>query len=143
MTDQASAQIKNLRQVGGFCKAEPYGLIEIYGKDDARSLQAQTTNDVSQLEQCSAQISCLLDRKAHVQASFDLYRRHESFRIIVEKAQVPIILDHLEQHRVADKVEFLDLSNTGKFFALQGPQCRRAIHAGLRNHPGASIFRPD
>lgn len=90
-----NSTIKSLRAVGGFCKAEPYGLIEIYGKDDTRFLQAQTTNDVTQLEQCKHQETCLLDRKAKVQAYFSLYRRHESYRIVVEKAQIRAILDHL------------------------------------------------
>ncbi|HEY9774896.1 MAG TPA: tetratricopeptide repeat protein [Planktothrix sp.] len=143
MPDETSVQMKRLRETGGFWKADPYGLIEVYGKDDMRFLQAQTTNDVAQLGQCNAQSSCLLDRKAHILAAFDLYRRHDSYRIIVEKSQVDSILTHLEQYRIADKVEFLDLSNTGKFFVIQGPKSRRVIHAGLRNHPGASIFRHD
>src|ERR1700758_4824859 len=114
-----NSTIKNLREVGGFCKAEPFGLIEIYGKHDTRFLQSQTTNDVMQLEQCKHQDTCLLDRKAKVQAYFSLYRRHESYRIVAEKTQIRPIIDHLDHHRIADKVEFLDLSNTGNFFVLQ------------------------
>jgi folate-binding protein YgfZ len=136
-----SATIKGLREVGGFCKAEPFGLIEIYGKDDTRFLQSQTTNDVAQLEHGKHQETCLLDRKAKVQAYFSLYRRHESYRVIVEKTQIRTILDHLEHHRIADKVEFLDLSNTGKFFVLQGPKCRQVIKLGLKTGADSVVFK--
>ena len=138
-----SSTIKVLREIGGFCRAEPFGLIEIYGKDDTRFLQSQTTNDVLQLEQGKHQETCLLDRKAKVQAYFSLYRRHQSYRIIVEKAQIPAILDHLQHHRIADKVEFLDLSNTGKFFVLQGPKCRQVIKLGLRSGADPALFKSE
>jgi len=114
-------KIATLRQQGGYFVAHTYGLIEVYGKDAARFLQSQTTNDVNALDSCCGQFSCLLDRKAYVKAFFQLYRRHESFRIIAEKPQIPMIISHLEEYKFADKVELLDLTETGDFFAVQGP----------------------
>jgi folate-binding protein YgfZ len=110
-----------LRQKGGSFVADAYGLIEIYGKDAARFLQSQTTNDVDALNSYCGQFSCLLDRKAYVKAFFQLYRRHESFRIIAEKSQIPAIISHLVEYKFADKVELLNLTETGQFFAVQGP----------------------
>lgn len=132
-----------LRKAGGYWIADLFGLVEVYGKDDTRFLQAQTTNDVAQLAECSRQSSCLLDRRAHVQAYFDLFRRHESYRIVVEKKQISAILSQLDKFRIADKVEFLDLTSTGEFFALQGPLSRKAVSSGLRQHPGACAFKHD
>jgi folate-binding protein YgfZ len=130
-------KIATLRDRGGYFDALEFGLIEVYGKDAARFLQSQTTNDVKSLSACCGQLSSLLDRKAHVKAIFDLYRRHESFRIIAEKSQIPAILAHLDEYRFADKVEFLDLTNTGQFFAIEGPEAPVLVRRGEQNskHP--------
>lgn len=136
--------VKKLRAIGGFCRDSRYGLIEIYGKDAQRFLQAQTTNDVAALGECSRQESCLLDRKAHIQAHFELYRKHESYRIICDRLQVDAILSHLDRYRVADKVEFLDLTETGEFFVLQGPRVKRVLNVGMHGrHRNPALFKGD
>src|SRR5271170_4567650 len=104
--------IATLRERGGYFSATDFGLLEIYGKDAARFLQSQTTNDINALDACCGQLSCLLDRKAHIKAFFQLYRRHESFRIIAEKQQIQAIISHLNEYKFADKVELLDLTET-------------------------------
>ncbi len=129
---KAQDTLATLRERGGFFHASEYGLIEVYGADAARFLQSQTTNDVNNLLACCGQPTCLLDRKAHVLAVFDIYRRHKSFRIIAEKKQIERILAHFDEYRFADKVEFLDLTNTGEFFAIQGPEAPFAIAAAER-----------
>jgi folate-binding protein YgfZ len=131
---QAQSAMATMRQRGGYFSAQEFGLVEIYGKDAERFLQAQTTNDVKALDTCCGQISCLLDRKAYVKAFFHLYRRHESFRIIAEKTQISTIISHLEDYRFADKVEFLDLSDTGQFFAVQGPDASYLVHKAEKKH---------
>lgn len=116
-----SHEIATLRKQGGYFNAQEYGLIEICGKDAAKFLQAQTTNDVFALKQGSGQLSCLLDRKAHVQAFFHLFKRHDSFLIIVEREQIATILGRLEQYKFNEEVDFVDLSESGAFLAIQGP----------------------
>lgn len=132
-----------LRQAGGYCRLDEFGLMEIYGPEASRFLNAQTTNDVNQLEPFMHQESSLLDRKAHVEAYFDLYRRNKSFRIIAGSTQIKTILKRLEQFRFADKVEFLDLSHAGVFFTLQGPKCRRVIKLGLDVGLIPDLFKGD
>jgi len=142
MTDLKS-ELETLRTIGGYCEADEFGLIEVYGNDSGKFLQAQTTNDTLSLSPSSSQPSCLLDRKAKLQAFFDLYRRHDSYRLIAEKRQVDEIITHLDYYRVADKVEFLDLTQTGHFLALQGPRCRKVLHAGMQGTYRPSIFKSD
>jgi folate-binding protein YgfZ len=134
LSAQEQNSIATLRERGGYFSASEYGLLEIYGKDAARFLQSQTTNDVNALNACCGQLSCLLDRKAHVKAFFQLYRRHESFRIIAERNQISTILSHLEEYRFADKIELLDLTETGQFFAIQGPDAPLLVRQGQRNN---------
>lgn len=116
------------------------GIIEVTGSDAARYLGAQTTNDVLSLASGEGHKSCLLDRKAHVKALFDLFRLNGSFLIIVEKAQVGRILEHFEQFKFADKVEFVDLSESGAFFAVEGPRSRKLIANGLDRSSVESAF---
>jgi folate-binding protein YgfZ len=132
--------IAALRHIGGFFEASDYGLIEIYGPDARRFLQSQTTNDVFALPEYGFQFNSLLDRKAHIQSFFRLYRKHDSYRILIEKKQISATLEHLDKFRFADKVEFLDLTNSGKFFAVQGPMSRRLINAGFTGASKLHVF---
>lgn len=122
-----SETIAILRNQGGYFRASDYGLIEIYGKDAPRFLQSQTTNDVLKLGELSGQLSCLLDRKAHVRAFFHLFRRHDSFRIVAELTQIAAILEQFEQYKFNEAVEVLDLSGTGGFIGIQGPHVLKLI----------------
>jgi folate-binding protein YgfZ len=118
---------------GFYTRADEYGLLEVYGVDATRFLQAQTTNDINQLAEYSSQRSCLLDRKAHIEAYFQIYRKHHSYRIVAERPQITHILEHLDQYRFADKVEFVDLTSGGTFFAVEGPRARSVIDAGMQD----------
>jgi len=125
-------EMATLREVGGYARMDKYGLLEIYGKDAQRFLQSQTTNDVTALPQYGSQKSCILDRKAHVIAYFTLYRKHDSYRIIADRDQISVIVEHLESYRFADKVDFVDLSAGGSFIAVQGPQALDCLSHELK-----------
>jgi folate-binding protein YgfZ len=131
-----------LRECGAYGRVENIGLLEIYGADAPRFLQSQTTNDVLKLEEMSSQLSCILDRKAHVKAFFQLYRKHKSFRIIAETDQIARIMTHLDSYRFADKVEFVDASNQGVFFAVQGPKALQCVASALHS-PGSESLQHD
>jgi len=127
----------------GFCLDMPYGLTEVYGNDAQRFLQAQTTSDVNSLQPMQGQASALLDRKAHVKAYFSLYRKHDSYRILSTAVQVEDILAHLDTFRFADKVEFLDLSHSGKFIGLFGLHSRKLLMSMVTKPKGINIFAHD
>ncbi len=139
-TTRAKIDLSRIREIGGFFEADSYGLIEVYGPDAESFLQAQTTNDLSKLAECESQNSCLLDRKAHIQAYFQLFRKHDSYRILSQRNQIPLILEHLEAYRFADKVEFLDLTHTGTFFAVEGPRAKRLINSGFVGPSRLEVF---
>ncbi len=120
-----------------------YGLIEVHGSDAARFLQSQTTNDVLALQECMGQVNAILDRKAHIEAYFDLYRHHKSFRIVAIKSNTERILSHLEKFHFSEKVEFLDLTRNGSFFLIQGPKSRKLVASGLKSQPQTDFFKND
>ena len=123
------AQSNSGQELGYFAAAQ-YSLIEIYGADSERFINAQTTSDVKALKPYQWQPSALLDRKAHVVAYFNLYRKNSSYRIIAEESQVATILEHLDKYIFADKVELLNLSS-GKMLALIGSDARSIINDNL------------
>jgi folate-binding protein YgfZ len=119
------------------------GMLAIHGVDAARFLQSQTTNDVSKLDELQSQLSCILDRKAHVKAFFHLYRKHKSFRILAEKDQIESIMLHLDTYRFADKVEFVNESSRGALFAIQGPKALQCLISSLHSPGLAASLQHD
>lgn len=117
--------------VSGYYPAAQYSLIEIYGADAQRFINAQTTSDVKALKPYQWQASALLDRKAHVVAYFNLYRKNSSYRIVAEESQVAAILEHLDKYIFSDKVELLNLS-AGKMMALIGSDARLIINECMK-----------
>lgn len=134
------AQSNSGQELGYFAAAQ-YSLIEIYGADSERFINAQTTSDVKALKPYQWQPSALLDRKAHVVAYFNLYRKNSSYRIIAEESQVATILEHLDKYIFADKVELLNLSS-GKMLALIGSDARSIINDNL-SQKNPALFERD
>jgi len=136
-------QFSSEHNFDGFSSDLSYGLIEIYGLDARRFLHAQTTSDVSALKEMQGQSSALLDRKAHVVAYFSLFRKHDSYRILASSEQISDILQHLDKFRFADKVEFLDLSQAGKFIGLFGLHSRKLLMNMVTKPGGVDLFEHD
>lgn len=126
-------EMVTLRETGGYARDDSFGLLEVYGPDAQRFLQSQTTNDVQALAQYGSQESCIIDRKAHVIAYFRLYRKHESYRIIAQREQIAAIIAHLESHKFADKVDFVDLTTGGAFLVVQGPRSLESLTNGFKS----------
>ena len=120
----------NTETSSGYYPEAKYSLIEIYGVDAERFINAQTTSEVKALKPYQSQPSALLDRKAHVVAYFTLYRKNSSYRIIAEEGQVDTILEHLDKYIFSDKVELLNL-RAGKMLALIGADARLIINECL------------
>ena len=125
LNDNIASSLNSLRQQGGYYIANEYGLLAVSGEDASTYLQSQTSNDISQLALGHGQFTCLLDRKAHVLAYFHLFKVEDCFYIIAEKTQLSAIIDHLEQFRFAAIVNIVDLSQTGQFISIAGPNCNQ------------------
>ncbi len=138
--EKAEEAQSNSGQELGYFAAAQYSLIEIYGPDSERFINAQTTSDVKALKPYQWQPSALLDRKAHVVAYFNLYRKNSSYRIIAEESQVATILEHLDKYIFSDKVELLNLSS-GKMLALIGSDARTIINDNLSQRNSALFER--
>jgi folate-binding protein YgfZ len=112
---------------GGFVCPLAFGLIEVKGPDAARFLQARTTNDVLALQNGCGQQSCLLDRKAHVEAIFSLHRLNDSYWVVAESGQISIIVEQLERFVFNEKVELVDWTGKGRFAFVAGLAGRKLL----------------
>lgn len=135
--------LQTLREVGAYGRLEGLGLLSVHGPDATRFLQSQTTNDVAKLPELSSQLSCILDRKAHVKAFFQLYRKHKSYRILAEQEQIEKILFHLDTYKFADKVDFVEESSHFVFFAIQGPLALQCLAEGLQSQSQVEFLEND
>lgn len=112
MTKLEQIDTTNIREGGGLLPTTAFSLIEVKGPDAERFLQAQTTNNVSLLEDGQMQLSCLLDRKAKLVGNFHLYRMSQNhFTIVSDSYLQKPILEHLDKFCFADKVEFVCVEN--------------------------------
>lgn len=132
---------KNIREGGGLLPTSAFSLIEVKGPEAMRFLQAQTTNDVSLLEDGQMQKSAVLDRKAKLVGNFNLYRiDQEHFKIVCDSALQKPILEHLEKFCFADKVEFVSIEKQ-KLGYLYGLHSRLLLSSKQSQEP--SLFEAD
>jgi folate-binding protein YgfZ len=121
-----------LRQAGGYACALDFGLIVVSGPEAGKFLQSRTTNDVAALQSGQGQLSCLLDRKAHIEACFSLHRLDDEFWIVAERAQISEIFGQLDKFLFNTKAEVVDRSDQGQFATVQGYLARKLLAKGSR-----------
>jgi folate-binding protein YgfZ len=132
---------KIIREGGGLLPTSAFSLIEVKGPEAMRFLQAQTTNDVSLLEDGQMQKSAVLDRKAKLVGNFNLYRiDQDHFKIVCDSVLQKPILEHLEKFCFADKVEFASIEKQ-KLGYLYGLHSRLLLSSKQSQEP--SLFESD
>ena len=135
-----SQQLAALHGKGGFARLDDLAVIEIRGRDAAQLLQARTTNDVVALQPGHSLINCLLDRTAHLQAVFALYRFSDYFWIVTERQQVSTIIEQIEAYHFREDVTLIDRIADGDFWTVQGPQAPVFVGRSLADeNPARSL----
>lgn len=109
-----------LRQAGGYACPADFGLIEVSGPEAGKFLQSRTTNDVLELQSGQGHLSCLLDRKGHIEAFYTLHRCEDVFWLVAERHQIAEILNQLDKYLFNSKATVTDYSNRGQLAAVQG-----------------------
>lgn len=113
--------IARVRSCGGWAPVTEYGIIRLTGVDAEQYLQGRTSNDVKAVQPGLGQLTTFLHRKGHVLALFSLHRLGESFLLLAESSQLPLIKEQLETYLFREKVTIEDVSSEYQLFSLQGP----------------------
>jgi folate-binding protein YgfZ len=122
-TQQHVQDVHSVRSHFGLCFHGQLGLLEVSGEDAAGYLQTQSSNDVFSLEIGQGQLSSLLDRKAHVQSIFTLYRLAENkFWLLLDKHQLAATLHRLESFHFTESVVFQSKQDDLYIYGLHGPE---------------------
>lgn len=115
-------EVNAVRRAGGYADLSgTYGFILIKGPQAAQFLQARVSNDVLALASGQGELTALLERKGHIMAFFSLHRLEETFWIVAETGQIPLIYSELEKYHFREQVEYKVVSDRYLVFTVQGP----------------------
>jgi folate-binding protein YgfZ len=99
------------------------------GRDRVRFMHNITSNDVKSMTPGSSCYAFLLTPQGRIQADLYLVAYEEHFLIDTEPELSEKVLQHLRKYKVADQVEFEDVTETTASFGVEGPGA-----AGLKIH---------
>lgn len=122
MNSGVTAEVNAVRQSFGFWLRQDSDFIRVSGADAAAWLQGQTTNDVEALESGDGQASAVLDRQGRLQAHFTLHRWEDAYWILVDRRQVPRLLEQFESHLFIEDVSIEESGRELEQVVIQGPR---------------------
>ncbi|MFN8673130.1 MAG: tetratricopeptide repeat protein [Candidatus Sericytochromatia bacterium] len=118
---------KQAREIGGYFYLNNFSLIKISGADAATYINSQTSNQVIEISNYSGVYNSLLDRKAHLKATFSMHKLNDNYIILVENNQKESLLEHLENFHFTEDFEQEDISDNYTFLSIQGEKSTEII----------------
>ena len=115
-------EVQTVRNSVGYWFRDDYTFVRITGADATEWLHSQTTNDVQGLASGQGHHTAVLDRQGRVHGHFTLHRWGDEFWMIIEKAQVESVLEHLDAHLFIEDVQLEPTEDEMEQFILQGPK---------------------
>ncbi len=131
MTSETIEKNLYIRKYGGFRLLTQNVLLKVSGEDAAKYLNTQTSNEVISLNDSEGQANALLDRKAHLMATFTIHKKGDVLWIITEKKQAETIQEHLEKFHFTEDFEMEDLTTSFSFILVQGSISKKVIEGVL------------
>ncbi len=113
------------------------GAILARGKDAARFLHSQVTNEVEALEPGEGNFSARVTRQGQLLHLFSLHRLEQvndeppSYLLLLERDGVAGLMAALDEFVFSDDVNFRDVSDRYLWFTLQGRNAERILSASL------------
>lgn len=95
-------------------------LLKLNGADAGSYINSQTCNNVLELENKKGLANSLLDRKAHLIATFTIHKLENSFLAFSEKRQSEKLIEHLEKFHFTEDFELENITNNYIFISIQG-----------------------
>lgn len=119
-----------LQQGVAYTLLKDIGIAEISGDDAIKFLQNQTTNDVQSLTDGEGCLNAAVDRQGKIQAVFSLHRHGERYWLILEKAAIEGLVEHLKKFVIMDQVHIGNRSKECRLLAVQGAQAKQLLAEG-------------
>jgi len=102
------------------CDLSHYGLIAAYGADALKFLQNQLSNDVDEVDLEHSQISALCTPKGRMLSSFRLFKREETYYLILPYELLETTLNRLRMFVMRSKVTLEDASESLVRIGIKG-----------------------
>ncbi len=123
------AEHLRVREAAGLFDIDHMGRLEISGPQAEEFLQRVQTWDVSRLKPGRAHYSMILEESGGIVDDIFIYRRTDSWLVVVNASNAPKDLAWFREHAAGLKVSIRDLRDETCMVALQGP-------AALAGPPG-------
>ena len=91
-----------------FVRLDYYGIVSISGMDAESFLQRQFTNDITKISPELASFSAYLNPKGRIIANFIIYRKEDTYYLIMSKDLVESFVKRLRMFVMRDKVNVSD-----------------------------------
>jgi tRNA-modifying protein YgfZ len=96
------------------------GIIEVSGEDAQTFLQGQFTNDVRQVSLEKSQFTAWCNAKGRVLATFYLYKRENTFYLLLPQDNIAAVLRRLAMYVLRSKVKLREITDETHAIGLSG-----------------------
>lgn len=120
------------------CDLSHYGLIEISGNEAEQFMQAQFSNDITQVRETSSQLSTYCSAKGRMLAIFRLFKRGELYYLRLPAEIQEPFLRRLRMFILRSQVTLQDASQTLVRIGFNGPDAESVLKAILTQVPCAN-----
>ncbi len=97
------------------------GILELSGKDSLRFLNGMVTNDIRSLKPGSGLYAAMLTSHGKLIADMRVYALADAYWLELHAELLPKVLQMLERHLIADRVDIQDRSEEFVSLAIHGP----------------------
>ena len=101
------------------CQVQNHTLVRVFGRDAESFLQGQITNDIHQLREGRAQLSCRLTLKGKIQSFFSLGRFNSALYLFIATDWASSLIHELERYVIMEDIQFEKISE-GDFIVRTG-----------------------
>ncbi len=116
------------------------GIIEVSGEDAQTFLQGQFTNDVRQVSSEKSQFTAWCNAKGRVLATFYLYKRENTFYLILPQDNIAAILRRLAMYVLRSKVKLREITDEVQIVGLSGDFGKKL---GFSEQKNSVIYQDD
>ncbi len=135
-----NATYANVRDYAGWLDLSDWGLVQVMGSDRQRFLQAQTTNDLRNLQEGMGVYTAFCTSTGHLLADAYLLEAEQSYLLLLPPAAFGTMLERLSQLIILDEVELIPLQEGLGVLSVQGACADEVLEEiGLEPPPAGEL----
>jgi folate-binding protein YgfZ len=125
----AAAEYRALGEAAGVLDLSFRGRLCLTGKDRARFLHGQVTNDIARLRPGQGCYAALITAKGKMQSDLYVYCLEEELLLDFEPGLTRQVSERLEKYIIADDVQVVEVGAAYGLLSVQGPAAESVVRA--------------